>query len=257
MHKEEIKKAIVWLRRHQNEQGQFVLEGSKNPALDHVLASFAMCEAYRLGANRVLKPSVDRARDHLVKNLQPGTELRGWYLLLNQCFRGAKIPVIDAALRTQGWTRSGESALGFSVESLEGRLLPVLDGRFSTASTDGAGVSGDDVPVNDGPSFRVYKDGVRAGFSEAEELVDLLLTANKVLANGGPGAVNCYFTTLAMQSVSDKHGLRWRELLQPHLAAQQNDQGVFRNSQKDADPKYDTALLVMALLARRSYQLGW
>ena len=221
--KQEIKKAILWLRKHQTEQGQFFLEGSKNPALDQVLASFAMCETHRIGAYRILMTNAVRARDYMVKHLQPAEDLRGWYLLVNQCFKDAKIPDLDAALRTQRWNLVGGSQLEFPVKFLNVRLLPVAT------------------------------DEARAGAGDA--VIHLLPTANRVLANGGPGAATCYFTTLAMQSVSDKQGKAWREVLQPHLAAKQNDQGMFVNSQKNADPRYDTALLVMTLLERRSYQV--
>jgi Ca-activated chloride channel family protein len=222
-HREEIRNAIRWLRKHQTKQGQFFLEGSINPALDQVLASFAMCQTQMIGAYRILKANAVRGRDYMVKNLQPGTDLRGWYLLVNQCFKAAKIPGLDAALRAQRWQPTGGSQLEFPINYLDARLLPV-----STA-------------------------GARAG--AGDEVIHLLPTANKVLANGGPGAATCYFTTLAMQSVSDKQGKEWREVLQRHLAAKQNDQGKFVNSQKNADPRYDTALLVMTLLERRSYQV--
>ena len=164
-----------------------------------------------------------RARDYMVKHLQPAEDLRGWYLLVNQCFKDAKIPDLDAALRTQRWNLVGGSQLEFPVKFLNVRLLPVAT------------------------------DEARAGAGDA--VIHLLPTANRVLANGGPGAATCYFTTLAMQSVSDTQGKAWREVLQPHLAAKQNDQGMFVNSQKNADPRYDTALLVMTLLERRSYQV--
>ena len=224
-HRGVIKQAIIWLRSQQTEDGQFSA-GAKGQAgaLDHVLATIAMCETHHRSAYRTLKVNAERGRDYLVAHLEPGVELRTWYWLADQAFKSARLKRIDGALQKHDWRGPAAPEIQQIVGVVDMLLAPVPAANSTARQVRGVG-----------------------------KHVEM---AKAVLTQGGPALMTCYQAGTAMHAIGGQLAVKWRDTLRNRLSGCQQKSGRFKAARQGTDPVYAAALLTMCVTAAHDGRLG-
>lgn len=157
-YKKVVKKAVVWLRSQQQENGLFGSDASHDFCYDHAIATYAMCEAYGLSGYRLLRPNVQRALDYLeshrnadrVWRYQPqdgdnDTSITGWAIMAYKTGDHMGLKVNDKALSAcakwldevsdqtgrHGYTKKGERSSRHPGD--HATRFPVTEGEAITA----------------------------------------------------------------------------------------------------------------------------
>ncbi|HEB53966.1 MAG TPA: hypothetical protein ENI87_11995 [bacterium] len=70
-HRSHVQRAVHWLRDHQSNNGLYGKSVSHDFIYDHAIATYAMCEAYGLSKDELLRASVQTAVDYLESHRNP------------------------------------------------------------------------------------------------------------------------------------------------------------------------------------------
>jgi hypothetical protein len=70
-HRDVVRRAVRWLREHQNANGRFGSTAASDFVYDHAIAAYAMCEAYGLSQYSTLRPIAQRGLDYLATHRNP------------------------------------------------------------------------------------------------------------------------------------------------------------------------------------------
>lgn len=114
-HKDQVKRAVSWLKDQQQNNGLIGTNASHDFIYDHAIATFAICEAYGLSNYKLLKPVAQNGLNYLESHRNPyavwryqprdndnDTSVTTWALAANVSGKSFGLEVNAAALQLTG-----------------------------------------------------------------------------------------------------------------------------------------------------------
>jgi hypothetical protein len=135
VHRDTVRRAVLWLRAQQQANGRFGSGASSDFVYDHAIAAYAMCEAYGLSQYQLLRDCAQRGIDYLESHRNPygvwryqprdgdnDTSVTGWCVMAYAAGKHFGLQVNTGALQLaatwldqvsdagglHGYTRAGE-----------------------------------------------------------------------------------------------------------------------------------------------------
>jgi len=266
-HKEAVAKGLKWLREQQDpETGLFGASVSHDFMYDHSIATFAVCEAYRLTESPLLERNARMGAEFLQRARNPynvwrydipptgdnDTSVTGWCVRALLSAREAKLPVDDAAfVATLSW-------LDQVSDPATGRA-----GYDSFASMSSRTPANEHYPRESGEAMTAVALLCRLSLGQDPAKIEIMQKHADLLKRKppewDPKAFGCdmyywYYGSHAMARMGTAHRKRWESAMLPAVIDSQRTDGSARGSWDPIGPWgysggriYSTALMAMAL----------
>jgi hypothetical protein len=270
--REQVRRAVQWLRAQQEDNGRFGAAAAADFVYDHAIAAYAMCEAYGLSGYRVLRAPAQQGLDYLAAHRNPygawryqprdgdnDASVTGWCVLALQSGRGFGLLVDDGALRAAmaffdqctdssgrcGYTRAGECSSRRAGD--HGRRFPPEKGEALTAVS----------------LFCRYFTGQDPKEQKTMALAADVLAKKPPVWDARDGSIDhyyWYYGTYAMYQAGGAHWRDWSRRLTAAVVDTQRKDGNARGSWdpagvwgEDGGRVYATAILALTLEAYHRY----
>ncbi|MCA8973601.1 MAG: terpene cyclase/mutase family protein [Planctomycetes bacterium] len=274
-YRENVKKAVLWLRSQQQENGLFGNAMSHDFIYDHAIATYAMCEAYGLSRYRLLEPTAQRGLNYLESHRNPygvwryqprdldgDTSIAGWAIMAYESGEFFGLQVNRSALQlaaafldqvTDATGRHGYHAQG----ELSSRKPGSHEARFPVAKGEAMTAVG--------LFCRFFMGQDPKQKPEMKAAADLIVGKPPVW-NEKDGSIDHYYWYYATYALFQMGGDRWRDWqrhLVPAVVKTQHRSPSGANLTGSWDPAgawgeeggrvYSTAILALTLEAHYRY----
>ncbi|MEO6597667.1 MAG: prenyltransferase/squalene oxidase repeat-containing protein, partial [Planctomycetota bacterium] len=146
-YRDQVRRAALWLRQQQEENGLIGGAAASDFIYDHAIAAYALCEAYGLSSYETLRPAAQKALDYLQAHRNPygawryqprdgdsDTSITGWCVLAMCSGKHFGLAVDENALRiAETWLASCTAPDGHVGYRRAGELSARKPGRHATA----------------------------------------------------------------------------------------------------------------------------
>ncbi len=274
-YREQVKKATLWLRAQQREDGLFGTPTAHDYLYDHAIAAYAMCEAYGLSGYSLLREPAQKGLDHLAAHRNPygvwryqprdgdgDTSITGWCVMALAAGKHFGLVVDDGALKTSAvWLDGVTDASGRHGYTAAGQRSSRKPGehgsRFPAERTEAM------TAVGLFARFFLGQDPEKTPVMQ--KAADLLLQRPPVWDEQG-GTVDhyaWYYASYALFQMGGKRWTAWQRRLEPTLIGKQFRDPKDGNRFGSWDPAcawgedggrvYSTAILALCLQANYRY----
>lgn len=272
-YQEVVKKAVLWLRDQQAENGLFGTDSNQHFIYDHAIAALAMCEAYGLSEYKLLRKYAQRGLDYLEQHRNPygmwrygfqsGDEdmsVTGWALLAYVSAKDFKLNVStkvfeQAAVYIDSLTDPATGRTGYNERG----------GRSSRH----AGKHQTDFPAEKSECMtgvailcRIFLGQDPKTNPIMEKGADLLMS-KKPVWNPKDGSIDMYYwyyATYALYQIGGQRWNQWSQAMSDAILKQQKTDGHEKGSWDpigawgaDGGRVYSTAISVLTLEAYYRY----
>ena len=273
-YQDQVKDAVVWLRKQQGSSGLFGTANSSSFIYDHAIATYAMCEAYGLSKYATLRKNAEKGLAYLEAHRNP-------YAVWRYQPRDG-----DNDLSVTGWCiMAYKSAEGFGLEVNPKAMEYSLDylDKLTDPNNGSAGYQEPGQPSSREPGDHSTRFPPEKG--EAMTAVGLFCrfflgqnhkdpenevmrrAADTILSkpprDANDGSVDhyyWYYASYALYQMGGTHWTQWSKALDPAVVKVQRSDGNFKGSW-DSDGAwgenggrvYSTAILVLTLEAFYRY----
>ena len=271
-HKENVRRAVLWLRDQQGEEGRFGPASSSDFIYDHAIAAYAMSEAYGYSQYKLLQPVAQRGIDYLQQHRNPygawryqprdgdnDTSVTCWAIMALSSADHWGLSVDRNALQCAaafldsctsadghcGYTRAGEASA---------RKLGDHASRFPVEKGDALTAAG---------LFCRFFLGQDPREKECMRKASERLLSRKPVWDTKSGAIDhyyWYYASYALFQVGGKAWIEWSKALDGALVKTQRRDGNFAGSWdpvgvwgEDGGRVYSTAILALTLEAYYRY----
>lgn len=273
--RDQVKKAVLWLRAQQRDDGLFGAPAAHDYLYDHAIAAYAMCEAYGLSGYSLLREPAQRGLDHLAAHRNPygvwryqprdgdgDTSITGWCVMALATGKHFGLAVDDGALKASAvWLDAVTDASGRHGYTAAGQRSSRKPGdhgsRFPADRTEAM------TAVGLFARFFLGQDPAKT--PAMHKAADLLLQQPPVWDDAG-GRVDhyaWYYASYALFQMGGKRWTAWQKQLQPTLLGKQHRDPKDGNRFGSWDPAcawgddggrvYSTAILALCLQANYRY----
>jgi hypothetical protein len=275
-YREQVKRAVLWLRDQQDPAtGRFGAAAAHDFLYDHAIAAYAMCEAFGLSGYSLLRAPAQRGLDYLAAHRNPygvwryqprdgdgDTSVTGWCVMALAAGKHFGLLVDDAALKnaavfldavTEPSGRHGYTTAGQRSSRKPGEHGVRFPAERSEALT----------AVGLFARFFLGQDPKRT--PAMQKAADLLLQQPPTWDEPG-GRVDhyaWYYASYALFQMGGSHWRAWQKRLEPTLLQAQRRDPKQRNLHGSWDPAcawgddggrvYSTAILALCLQANYRY----
>jgi hypothetical protein len=274
-YRDQVKKAVLWLRAQQRDDGLFGAPVAHDYVYDHAIAAYAMCEAYGLSGYSLLRDPAQKGLDHLAAHRNPygvwryqprdgdgDTSITGWCVMALAAGKHFGLAVDATALQTTAvWLDTVTDASGRHGYTAAGQRSSRKPGdhgsRFPADRTEAM------TAVGLFARFFLGQDPAKT--PAMPKAADLLLLQPPAWDEAG-GRVDhyaWYYASYALFQMGGKRWTAWQKQLEPTLLKKQHRDPKDGNRFGSWDPDcawgedggrvYSTAILALCLQANYRY----
>ncbi len=269
-HRDVVKKAVHWLRLQQDSgTGRIGTASSHSSIYDHVIATYAIVEAYGLSQSTMLRPVAQNALRYLEAHRNPykvwryqprdndnDSSVTGWGVLVYKSARDFGLDVSSTALKCiEAWFDE-------VTEPLTGRAGYTKRGEPSSRHV---GDHATRFPVEKGEAMTGVGLMARFCLGQEPKHVPIMRAAADTLVkrppiwNAADGSIDFYYwyyATYALYQFGGTHWAQWERTLWPAIGKTQRHEGNFLGSWdpidvwgEDGGRVYATAINALTLQA--------
>jgi hypothetical protein len=273
--RDNVRRAVQWLRSQQAENGLFGAPTSSDFVYDHAIATYAICEAYGLSESQLLRPTAQRALNYLEAHRNPygvwryqprdgdgDTSVTGWCIMAYAAGKHFGLQVNDSALQlAAAWLDQVSDASGHHGYCKQGQPSSRKPGDHATR-----------FPVDKGAAMTAVGLFCRYFLGQKPTEKPVMTAAANLLVQKPPvwdektGSVDHYYWYYATYALFQAGGPAWRtwqRQLEPALVENQHRDAGNPNLRGSWDPVcawgedggrvYSTAILALTLQANWRY----
>ena len=266
LYKDVVRKAVLYLKEQQAEDGLFGMKTSHDFIYSHVIATLAMCEAYGLSEVKALKPIAQKAINYLQSSRNPykvwryyprdgdnDTSVTGWCVLALESAREFKLTVDEEAFKyaqmwfdevtdpttgSAGYTKRGERS---------SRPVGKID-KFPAAKTESL------TAVALLSRFFIGEDPKTHPIMTASADAILKMPPKWDTTDGSIDMYYWYYASFALFQYGGRHWEEWKRKMEPAVLKSQRKDGNAKGSWDPVDAwgesggrVYSTAILCLCL----------